>query len=89
MYLSDIDLVKQVLVTNHNKYFKPATYKRAIPLLGKSLLTSNGREHARQRQMLSSAFDRSKLSEMMGAFQRGANDLVQVGKTLFEGLSHP
>ena len=78
VYLTDLDLVKQVLVSNCYKYYRPEAVKLMIPPLGNSLLTSNGKEHAWQRKMLNPAFSYAYLKGMVPFMKTAADDLVQV-----------
>ena len=78
MYLTDLDLVKQVLVTNCYKYLRPPNIWFIIPPLGNSLFMSNGKEHAWQRKMLNPGFSYGNLKGMVPFMKTAADDLVQV-----------
>ena len=78
MYLTNVDLVKQVLVTNCYKYWRPPFIRLAIPSLGNSLLTSNGKNHAWQRKMLNPAFSYANLKGTVPFMKTAADDVVQV-----------
>ncbi|HEX6893960.1 MAG TPA: cytochrome P450, partial [Bryobacteraceae bacterium] len=55
------DLVKEVLVTQQNKFIKSRALQRARILLGNGLLTSEGDLHRRQRRLAQPAFHRERL----------------------------
>ena len=78
VFLTDIDLVKQVLVTNCYKYLRPPFIRLAIPPLGNSLVTSNGKDHAWQRKMINPAFSYTNLKGMVPFMKTAADDVVQV-----------
>lgn len=78
VYLTDVDLVKQVLVTNCYKYLRPSALRLAIPSLGNSLVTSNGKDHAWQRKMINPAFSYANLKGMLPFMKTAADDVVQV-----------
>ena len=80
MYLTDIELVKQVLVTNCYKYLKPSFVRLLIPSLGNSLLTSNGKDYAWLGKMISPAFSYTNLKGMMPFMKTAAEDLVHLRK---------
>jgi len=80
VYLTDIELVKQVLVTNCYKYLRPSLVRLLIPSLGNSLLTSNGKDHAWQRKMINPAFSYTNLKGMVLFMKTAADELVQVCK---------
>ena len=80
LYLTDPDLVQEVLVTHYYKYSKPGFLQLLIPPLGNSLLTSNGKEHAWQRKMLNPAFSYAHLKGMVPFMKTAGDNLVQVRK---------
>ncbi|KAL9961627.1 hypothetical protein ACROYT_G030609 [Oculina patagonica] len=80
VYLTDVDLVKQVLVTNCYKYLRPSALRLAIPSLGNSLVTSNGKDHAWQRKMINPAFSYANLKGMLPFMKTAADDVVQLWK---------
>lgn len=67
------DFVKDVLVTNHAKFFKGRALQRAKTLLGNGLLTSEKEAHLRQRRLVQPAFHRQRL-------QRYAADMVDAAE---------
>ena len=60
--LNHPDLVKEVLVTQQNKFIKSRALQRARILLGNGLLTSEGDLHRRQRRLAQPAFHRERLA---------------------------
>lgn len=57
------DLIRDLLVTNHNKFIKGRALQRAKSLLGEGLLTSEKEFHLRQRRMIQPAFHRARINE--------------------------
>jgi len=60
--LNHPDLVREVLVTQQNKFIKSLALQRARILLGEGLLTSEGDFHRRQRRLAQPAFHRERLN---------------------------
>ena len=87
MYLTDLDLVKQVLVTSCYKYNRPEGFRDLIPPLGNSLMTCNGKEHTWQRKMLNPAFSYGHLKGMVPFMKTAADELVQVRTSKILNLS--
>ena len=59
--LNHPDYVKDVLVTNSQKFKKGRGLERAKTLLGEGLLTSEGEFHLRQRRLAQPAFHHQRL----------------------------
>jgi len=57
------DLIRDLLVTNHNKFIKGRALQRAKSLLGEGLLTSEKEFHLRQRRMIQPSFHRSRIND--------------------------
>ncbi|MGI8469506.1 MAG: cytochrome P450 [Pyrinomonadaceae bacterium] len=57
------DLIRDLLVTNHQKFIKGRTLQKAKSLLGEGLLTSEKEFHLRQRRMIQPAFHRARINE--------------------------
>lgn len=55
------DLIRDLLVTSHAKFFKGRALQRAKSLLGEGLLTSEREFHLRQRRMIQPAFHRRRI----------------------------
>ena len=56
------DAIREVLVTQQNKFKKSRMLERARVLLGDGLLTSEGEHHRRQRRLVQPAFHRDRLA---------------------------
>lgn len=69
------DLIRDLLVTNHAKFFKGRALQRAKGLLGEGLLTSEQEFHLRQRRMIQPAFHRAKVNEY-------ARSMIELGERL-------
>ena len=74
-FLNDSEMIRGVLVVNHNKYHKGRALKRAKALLGEGLLTNEGAEHLRQRRMIQPAFHRQRIAEY-------AKSMVEFGEKM-------
>ena len=61
-FLNHPDLIKDVLVTNHQNFMKGLVLQRAKRLLGEGLLTSEGEFHRRQRRLAQPAFHRRRIA---------------------------
>jgi len=60
--ISHPDAIRDVLVTQQNKFKKSRMLERARVLLGDGLLTSEGEHHRRQRRLVQPAFHRDRLA---------------------------
>lgn len=76
VYLTDVELIKQVLVTNCYKYLRPSLLRFLVPPLGNSLLTSNGKDHAWQHKIINPAFSYANLKGMVPFMKTAADDVV-------------
>ena len=68
--VSDPELIRQVLVTDHKNFLKGRGLERVKRFLGEGLLTSERGKHLRQRRMMQPAFHRERIAEF--ARQMGA-----------------
>mgnify|MGYP001293431756 FL=1 len=62
-FLTDPEMVRDLLVVNAHKFKKGRALQRAKNLLGEGLLTSEGEFHLRQRRMIQPAFHRARIAE--------------------------
>lgn len=60
--LNHPDFVKDVLITNHEKFLKGRGIDRTDRIMGKGLLTSEGSFHRRQRKLINPAFHRQRVA---------------------------
>ena len=78
------DLIKDVLVTHQKQFKKGRGLERAKKLLGEGLLTSEGKEHLRQRRLIQPAFHRQRMvayGEAMTQYAKQMRDRWQDGQT--------
>ena len=78
MFLNDPDLIKHVTVTNAKNYLRSSQLRSFLPSIGNGLFSSNGRDHALQRKMITPAFHYSNLTGMVEDFQEVTLNLVTV-----------
>ena len=62
IFLNDPELIKEILVTQHQNFTKERTQQRMKILVGEGLITSEGKFHLRQRRLAQPAFHRSRIS---------------------------
>jgi len=60
--VSDPELIREVLITNHKNFLKGRGLERVKRLLGDGLLTSEKEHHLRQRRMMQPAFHRERIA---------------------------
>ncbi|HEX5708983.1 MAG TPA: cytochrome P450 [Pyrinomonadaceae bacterium] len=60
--LNHPDLVRDVLVTHHERFHKGRALQRSKRLLGEGLLTSEGEHHRRQKRLALPAFHKQRIS---------------------------
>jgi cytochrome P450 len=61
-FVNQPDLIRDVLVVNHHKFYKGMALQRMKPLFREGLLTSEGKFHLRQRRMIQPAFHRQRIA---------------------------
>ena len=66
-------------MTNSYKYERSDTFKTVFPIASNGLLSSVGKDHSRQKRMISPAFNFGHLKGMLGVFRAKTALLVQVG----------
>ena len=62
LFLNDPELIKEILVNQHQNFTKERTQQRMKILVGEGLITSEGKYHLRQRRLAQPAFHRSRIS---------------------------
>lgn len=65
-FLNHPDYIKDVLVTNHQRFHKGLALQRAKRLLGEGLLTSEEEFHRRQKRLAQPAFHRARIASYAG-----------------------
>ena len=81
------EYVKQILVSNNHKYYRPGVVKDVIPSLGNGLFTSNGKEHAWQRKMIHPAFSYGVIKAFVPVFDKNTDILLEVSLLVCHLLS--
>ena len=73
LYLSDPELIREVLVVQHANFIKERTQQRARNLLlGEGMITSDGTAHKKQRQVAQPAFHRQRVPHYAAEIVRRA-----------------
>lgn len=88
-FLNHPDLIKDVLVTNHQNFIKGRALQRSKRLLGEGLLTSEHEFHRRQRRLAQPAFHRQRVAaygRIMTDYAEEASARWHDGETL--DMSH-
>ncbi len=65
-FLNHPDYIKDVLITNHQRFHKGLALQRAKRLLGEGLLTSEDEFHRRQKRLAQPAFHRARIASYAG-----------------------
>ena len=71
------DLVKYVLLRNHENYVKGVGFERIKMLLGNGIIVSDGPFWRRQRRMMQPSFNRKVIGQLSGQIQRCNLELFQ------------
>jgi cytochrome P450 len=66
VFLNHPDYIREVLVVQNDNFTKERTVRRSKMLLGEGLITAEGAEHRRQRQIAQPAFHRQRVPEYAG-----------------------
>jgi cytochrome P450 len=74
-FLNHPDYVKDVLVTNHQRFHKGLALQRAKRLLGEGLLTSEDDFHRRQKRLAQPAFHRARVASYAGVMTDYASQI--------------
>lgn len=72
-FLNHPEYVKDVLVTNQQRFHKGLALQRAKRLLGEGLLTSEDEFHRRQRRLAQPAFHRARIASYAGVMSNYAS----------------
>jgi cytochrome P450 len=80
--LSRPDMIKQVLVDHHRRYYKGRAYQRIRFALGNGLLTSEGDFWLRQRRLVQPAFHRKNLDKLPPIMTDAAQEMLADWKKL-------
>ncbi|HEX3821607.1 MAG TPA: cytochrome P450 [Candidatus Sulfotelmatobacter sp.] len=67
VFLNHPDYIREILVVQNDNFVKERTVRRSEMLLGEGMITSEGAEHRRQRQIAQPAFHRQRIPEYAAA----------------------
>jgi len=67
VFLNHPDYIREVLVVQNDNFIKERTVQRTKMLLGEGMITSEGEQHRRQRQVAQPAFHRQRIPEYASA----------------------
>jgi cytochrome P450 len=62
VFLNDPELIKEILINQHQNFTKERTQQRMKILVGEGLITSEGKFHQRQRHLSQPAFHRQRIA---------------------------
>jgi cytochrome P450 len=62
VFINDPDLIKEILVNQHQNFTKERTQQRMKILMGEGLITSEGKYHLKQRHLAQPAFHRQRIA---------------------------
>lgn len=80
---ADPDIIRHILVANHQNYQRPGIFRRLESLIGNGLFLSTGQSWLRQRRLMQPAFHRKCLNGMAGAI------VDTVDASLDAWIAHP
>src|SRR5215470_17390980 len=63
VFLNHPDYIREILVVQNDNFIKERTVRRSKMLLGEGMITSEGVQHRRQRQVAQPAFHRQRIPE--------------------------
>src|SRR5581483_7087124 len=72
VFLNHPDYIREVLVVQNDNFIKERTVQRSKMLLGEGMITAEGADHRRQRQVAQPAFHRQRIPEYAGSMVREA-----------------
>src|SRR6476646_8358633 len=73
VFLNHPDYIREVLVVQNDNFIKERTVRRSKMLLGEGMITAEGAEHRRQRQIAQPAFHRQSIPEYAATIVREAS----------------
>ena len=78
VYCQNPAYIKQILVSDSTKFQRPEFFKNILKFTGRTLFSSDGKEHAMQRKMLNPAFSYGNVQKFLPLFNEKALQLVKV-----------
>lgn len=75
VFLNHPDYIREILVVQNDDFTKERTVRRSKMLLGEGMITAEGAEHRRQRQVAQPAFHRQRIPEYADTVVREAKRL--------------
>lgn len=72
VFLNHPDYIREVLVVQNDNFVKERTVRRSKMLLGEGMITAEGAEHRRQRQVAQPSFHRQRIPEYADTIVREA-----------------
>jgi cytochrome P450 len=75
--ISEPELIRDVLVTNHRNFRKTGFLERARPLLGDGLVTADGELHRRQRRLMQPSLNKQRVAAYADLFVALADEHSQ------------
>jgi cytochrome P450 len=75
VFLNHPDYIREILVVQNDNFTKERTVRRSKMLLGEGMITAEGAEHRRQRQVAQPAFHRQRIPEYADTIVREASSM--------------
>eukprot|EP00112_Aurelia_sp_Birch-Aquarium-sp1_P000792 Seg1077.10 transcript_id=Seg1077.10/GoldUCD/mRNA.D3Y31 product="Cytochrome P450 4F12" protein_id=Seg1077.10/GoldUCD/D3Y31 len=81
--------IKQILVSQSTKFERPKFLRKLLNFTGRTLFSSEGKEHAMQRRMLNPAFSYGNVQKFLPLFNEKAKQLVKSWKHKISDMGGP
>ncbi|MBL7665244.1 MAG: cytochrome P450 [Bacteriovoracaceae bacterium] len=76
IFVNNPDAFRYILKTNHTNYTKSYEYKYLRPLLGRGLVTSEGKEWRKNRQIMSQEFHMKRVEKFLPSMEKLTEEML-------------